>query len=223
MKFILKTGVMISALIMSAIISGCATAPSETVDRHVFADNLPLAPVAPAPVVMPVPVIVTPEPIMPPPVITAPSPEPAAPVMTAEMPIIKDTPAPQAPIAVPASKPALTVRLSGLKTLKGVVSAALFDEAGYKAKDGVPNAAQNIPVTSEALSFTFDDVAAGEYGLKLYHDVNENGKLDTNFIGIPTEPYAFSNSALNPFGEAKWKNAKFTVGSDGAVQKILFK
>ncbi|MGB0908657.1 MAG: DUF2141 domain-containing protein, partial [Maricaulaceae bacterium] len=131
-------------------------------------------------------------------------------------PVMEDTPK-------LAPKPVLTVNLDGLKTLKGVVAAALYDEAGYKAKDADPIAAQNIPVTSMTLSFTFDNIPAGDYGLKLYHDVDENGALNTNVFGIPSEPYAFSNSALWPFGEAKWKDAKFTVGEDGTTQDIRFK
>jgi len=35
----------------------------------------------------------------------------------------------------------------------------------------------------------------GKYGVVAFHDLNNNEKLDTNFIGIPTEPYGFSNDA----------------------------
>lgn len=36
---------------------------------------------------------------------------------------------------------------------------------------------------------------AGSYGVIAFHDINGNEKLDTNMIGIPTEPYGFSNNA----------------------------
>jgi len=48
------------------------------------------------------------------------------------------------------------------------------------------------------------DLPHGQYAIAVYHDVNGNGKLDKNLLGIPSEPYAFSN---NP--RAKWKRPDF--------------
>lgn len=35
----------------------------------------------------------------------------------------------------------------------------------------------------------------GKYGIIAFHDTNGNEKLDTNFLGVPEEPYGFSNNA----------------------------
>ena len=40
------------------------------------------------------------------------------------------------------------------------------------------------------------DIPPGTYAIKLHIDENENGKLDTNFLGIPKEQYGTSNNAL---------------------------
>ena len=40
------------------------------------------------------------------------------------------------------------------------------------------------------------EIPPGTYAIKLHIDENENGKLDTNFIGIPKEQYGISNNAL---------------------------
>ena len=42
----------------------------------------------------------------------------------------------------------------------------------------------------------FFDIPPGTYAVKLHIDENENGKLDTNFIGIPKEQYGISNNVL---------------------------
>lgn len=42
---------------------------------------------------------------------------------------------------------------------------------------------------------SFDD-SPGTYAVKLHIDENENGELDTNFLGIPKEQYGISNNAL---------------------------
>ncbi len=40
------------------------------------------------------------------------------------------------------------------------------------------------------------DIPPGTYAIKLHVDENENGELDTNFIGIPKEQYGTSNNLL---------------------------
>jgi uncharacterized protein (DUF2141 family) len=54
-----------------------------------------------------------------------------------------------------------------------------------------------------------DSLQYGEYAVKVFHDENTNGKLDTNFLGIPTEDYGFSNNASGWFGPPSWEKAKF--------------
>ncbi|MCB1702586.1 MAG: DUF2141 domain-containing protein [Pseudomonadales bacterium] len=60
----------------------------------------------------------------------------------------------------------------------------------------------------------------GEYAISIFYDLNNNGELDTNFIGIPKEPVALSNNARPSFGPPKYKDAKFTLGNEPVVQRI---
>ena len=39
-------------------------------------------------------------------------------------------------------------------------------------------------------------IPAGTYAIKLHIDENQNGELDTNFLGIPKEQYGTSNNLL---------------------------
>ena len=48
---------------------------------------------------------------------------------------------------------------------------------------------------------------AGDVSLIVFQDVNVNGKLDRNPIGIPTEPWGASGSP-NPFGPPTWDATK---------------
>jgi len=52
---------------------------------------------------------------------------------------------------------------------------------------------------------------AGEYALSVFQDVNDNGKLERNFIGIPKEPAGLSNNVRPRFGPPKYQAAAFTV------------
>lgn len=57
----------------------------------------------------------------------------------------------------------------------------------------------------------FNNIPSGTYAISLFHDRNSNGKLDTNFLGIPREDYACSNQAKSAMSAPKWVDAKFDV------------
>ena len=115
--------------------------------------------------------------------------------------------------------PSLTVTIDGIETVSGKISLGVFDEAGYENGNAVDGA--SITVDNSSVTASFEGLAPGEYGVKLYHDVNGNGTMDTNPFGMPTEPYAFSNNAKGRFGPAKWEQAKFVVGVDGTTHTII--
>lgn len=87
----------------------------------------------------------------------------------------------------------------------------------YRTQKGVPVAGnrQGDKVTVDLL------LPAGEYALSIFQDVNDDGKLERNFIGIPKEPAGLSNNLRPKFGPPKYKDATFSV-TVGAVteQKI---
>lgn len=60
----------------------------------------------------------------------------------------------------------------------------------------------------------------GEYALSVFQDVNDDGKLARNFIGIPKEPAGLSNNLRPKFGPPRFKDAKFTVGDAPVEQRI---
>ena len=112
----------------------------------------------------------------------------------------------------------LTVNVEGIAKAQGSISLGLFDEKSYNSEGAVNGA--NLTVEGNSVTVTFDGVEPGEYAVKLFHDVNGDGEMNTNPFGMPTEPFAFSNDAKGRFGPAKWDDAKFSVTADGAVHTI---
>lgn len=112
----------------------------------------------------------------------------------------------------------LTIQVEGIAAPQGAIMLGLFDEASYKSEGSIRGA--SLEVVGTAVTVTFEDLAPGEYAVKLYHDVNGDGELNTNAIGIPAEPYAFSNNARGRFGPAKWSAARFVVEGDTATHTI---
>ncbi len=55
----------------------------------------------------------------------------------------------------------------------------------------------------------FRNIPKGTYAIAIFHDANSNGKLDTNFIGIPKEQTGTSNNVISHFGPPSFEKAKF--------------
>ncbi len=60
----------------------------------------------------------------------------------------------------------------------------------------------------------------GSYALSVLQDINGNRKLDTNFIGMPTEPTGSSNDAPAKWSAPKFRDAVFTVSDQPMELKI---
>ena len=94
----------------------------------------------------------------------------------------------------------------------GEVRIALFADA-ETYESGPPIAAGVQPAGSDAALFVFEGLEPGTYAIKAHHDVDGDGVMATNVMGIPTEPFGFSNDAPARFGPPAFEAAAFTVGA----------
>jgi len=113
----------------------------------------------------------------------------------------------------------LEVEISGI-TKEGILHLAIYSskEVFESDKGDRPGPQPGIiagsikNVGTEVYKETFE-IPAGTYVIGYYIDVNENEKLDTNFIGIPKEEYGFSNNARGTFGPPSFESASFILDS----------
>lgn len=61
-------------------------------------------------------------------------------------------------------------------------------------------------------TLTFASIPKGDYAVRMYQDVNNDGKANTGMFGMPKEPFGFSNNPSVSFGPPSFDKAKFTVG-----------
>jgi len=73
------------------------------------------------------------------------------------------------------------------------------------------------------VTVVFNDLAPGNYAASVFHDVNKNGELDTNWIGIPKEAYGFSNNARGTMGPPDYEDCVFQVNSKSVIHEIALK
>jgi len=102
------------------------------------------------------------------------------------------------------------VEIAGLRNDTGQVFCAL-----YSSPDGFPKDSKKaVAHVTSAISHQhavceFSGIASGTFAVSVFHDENSNGKLDTNFIGIPREGVGASNNAKGHHGPPKFHDAAF--------------
>ncbi|MEP1032298.1 DUF2141 domain-containing protein [Ekhidna sp.] len=111
----------------------------------------------------------------------------------------------------------LVVKVENIKEVKGSLKIAIYNQEDHFLSKEMMSDGKMID--SNQVEFIFKGLGEGTYAISLYHDENDNGKLDANFIGIPSEPYAFSNNAKGMFGPPSFAECKFEV--KGPAQEIV--
>jgi uncharacterized protein (DUF2141 family) len=120
-------------------------------------------------------------------------------------------------------EPELQVEFTNLNAAKGNLYIALYDQADAFMQTDRVRSQKIVPVTQKGtLKISLGNFPAGKYALSCFHDLNGNGKLDTNWMGIPSEPYGFSNNARPQFRAPKWAEAAFDLyGAGGTISVKL--
>jgi uncharacterized protein (DUF2141 family) len=102
------------------------------------------------------------------------------------------------------------LQIAGLRNDKGVVLCALYSSPdGFPQKSEKAIAHDKSEISEHHATCRFSGVIPGRYAVSVFHDENSNGKLDTNFMGIPREGVGASNNAKGHFGPPKFDAAAF--------------
>ncbi len=73
-----------------------------------------------------------------------------------------------------------------------------------------------IPAKAGKTSFS-TALPNGKYAVSAVYDENSNEEMDTNFMGIPTENYGFSNDARGRFGPPKLEDQLFELNENKTI------
>jgi uncharacterized protein (DUF2141 family) len=104
----------------------------------------------------------------------------------------------------------IQIEIAGLRSSKGQVRCSLFSSAeDFPKRPDKAVALAKGEISNEHAVCEFKGIAPGMYAVSVFHDENSNGKLDTNFMGIPREGVGASNDARGHFGPPKFEAAAF--------------
>jgi len=113
----------------------------------------------------------------------------------------------------------LTINVTNLKKNKGFLMVALYNHESKFLK--IFDTTKRKKVTQREAVLVFEELPFGTYAVSIFQDINGNNSLDTNFLGIPNEPYGFSNNPSTIFGPPKFKKAAFKI--DSSTKTITIK
>ena len=117
----------------------------------------------------------------------------------------------------------LGLRVQGKNFNGKEVRVALYSSAhGFPDKDDQARISKAV-ATDDEITFHFSDLPPGEYAASAFVDSNGNAKLDSNFIGKPTEPYGFSRDARGLMGPPSFAEAAFRIGEARVTQTLHLK
>jgi uncharacterized protein (DUF2141 family) len=111
-----------------------------------------------------------------------------------------------------------TLEFTGLKGGEGTLMIAVYGSAETFFKKPVWMNA--IKVNKETMSVPICNLEAAEIAITAFQDMNGNGKMDSNPMGIPTEPYGASGKPAM-FSAPTWNDTRVQIA--GATQAIVVK
>ncbi|WP_009633117.1 DUF2141 domain-containing protein [Synechocystis sp. PCC 7509] len=121
----------------------------------------------------------------------------------------------------------LTVVIDGLRHQTGQVCLRI-----YSNEQGFPGSAKGMvqsgctKITGNSATKDFYGLKPGNYAVSLYADKNSDSKLNTNFLGIPSEGFGISNNPKVKTRAPKFKEASFNLSQNKTIlitMQYLFK
>ncbi|MBC8129142.1 MAG: DUF2141 domain-containing protein [Rhizobiaceae bacterium] len=128
-------------------------------------------------------------------------------------------------LATPSPAADLAVTIEGLRTTKGLVSICVFARSADFPDCGAAPPAMRLNVRADSVSepVVFEGLDEGVLAIAVLHDENGNGRLDTNFLGIPNEGVGISTNRLPRFSAPAFEDAAFRFdGGSGQSVKLVY-
>ena len=105
----------------------------------------------------------------------------------------------------------ITVKITNIESTDGVIEIGLYNNVKKFSKVGETHRMIRIKPKGKVITYKFKYLTSGNYAFCIFHDQNDDGKCNKNLLGIPTEPYAFSNNFRPWFSKPKFSDCSFSV------------
>ena len=117
----------------------------------------------------------------------------------------------------------LKVIITDVRAQSGLVLLGIYNKPENYLKSGNEYSftIHKAKVIDNQIEIIFKDIPKGTYAISLCHDVNADHKCNSNFLGIPVEPYGFSNGYNRRLSKPSFNDCKFEVTQNRTVKVQL--
>ena len=122
--------------------------------------------------------------------------------------------------AAPVAGANLTIRVENVLPAGGVLRLGLYDAARYPDDNSKPVASADVPATPGETVIMLHALPPGVYAIQTFQDVNANDKMDTSWLGLPQEPFGFSQDVTPFLSKPSFNEVKFTLTAGENSQVI---
>ncbi len=134
----------------------------------------------------------------------------------------------------PSMASVIKIKVSDLKNIDSKLAYALFDQKnGFPQKKklaklrgfwnpAVLSTEESVDGKIESLH-TIENLPPGEYALSIYQDIDGDGSLGSNFLGIPNEPVGVSMNPKPRIGPPRFDESKFVVEQEDIELVIILR
>lgn len=113
----------------------------------------------------------------------------------------------------------IELEITDFESDEGIAMIGLYNSEANFMEDDFRG--KKLEIKDSMVTTTFTDIPDGVYAISVFHDENKDGKLNTNFMGIPKEDYGATNEAHSRLGAPRWEDAKFEVKNGKTIKKRI--
>ncbi|MEO8932823.1 MAG: DUF2141 domain-containing protein [Xanthomarina sp.] len=112
----------------------------------------------------------------------------------------------------------ITVKIDNILNNSGSMLIGLHNENTFMKTKGLDSIKSAI--VDGKVQVTFKNLKPGTYAVLVLHDANNNGKMDFDNSGMPSEFYGMSNNPTMLYGPPIFSDAKFYLGNEDVELQI---
>lgn len=136
--------------------------------------------------------------------------------------VLAMTPAHAVAPSTQSAQGALQIEVEASQTT-GQIAIAIYRDAESFRRSANPVRTLKLDRRGAVSSTSVTGLPPGRYVIAAFQDTNGDGKLSLNPVGIPREPFGFSNNARARFGLPSFDAAAFSLTPAGATQRVVLR
>jgi len=112
----------------------------------------------------------------------------------------------------------LIITIKNIQAIEGNLVIGIYDKKEDFPIDGRQFKLATLKVAASEMTYSVDLPSQKEYGVAIFHDRDEDGNIDKNWYGAPTELYGFSNNIRPTFSAPSFEQVKFRLDQSKSIE-----